>query len=315
MKTAISLSKLLFSLLFILSATINFASALDVCRGQTITLAYNVSGVQSGQSCDAVQPAPGFISPGQPPVSGGSSSGSYQVTVPGNAPYGPTANFSLTCGLPPAQASGVDNLNVVNQASCCGVGSQVGLTVWNGSSCVAPVTWTDYCVPINDSNAANRGFVWQVSSSPQQWRAKTPTQTCSPCPSGQNWNNVSGAGAVCTPQTSGAPTLSVSRNPWTATVGTAFTVNWSSTNASAVFVSCSGPFSGSGALATSGSNSDVYISALDAAHANRESQIRAELAQRKRALGIAPPGEADSESATQADATTKAAVGRAGTMN
>jgi hypothetical protein len=259
MKTAISLSKLLFSLLFLLSVSFNFASALDVCRGQSVTLTYNVSGVQVGQSCDAIQPALGFNPLPAPPVSSGSSSGSYQVTVPAGAPLGPTANFSLTCGNP--SGTGVDNLNVVNQASCCGTGSQTALTVWNGSACVAAVTWTDYCAPINDSNSASRGFVWQVSSSPQQWRAKTPTQTCNPCPSGQNWNNVSGAGAVCTVSVAGAPTISVSRNPWTATVGTAFIVNWFSTNASTVSVSCSGPFSGSGSLPISGSNSDTYISA------------------------------------------------------
>lgn len=64
------LFKILFSLLFLLSASFSFASALDVCRGQTVTLTYSVSGVQSGQSCDAIlRPDNSFDYVGQPPVS------------------------------------------------------------------------------------------------------------------------------------------------------------------------------------------------------------------------------------------------------
>lgn len=92
-----------------------------------------------------------------------------------------------------------------------------GGTYWNGSACVAPCTG---------------GQVWNGSS-------------CA-CPSGQVWN-----GSSC----GTAPTFNSFTMSSSAYVGSNFTVNWSTGNATSVSMSCSGVGAGSYNLAPPGGGS------------------------------------------------------------
>jgi hypothetical protein len=124
------LSKVLFTILIILF-TSQLVSAMDICPGQTVRLIWSTQGtVTSCPTTVASVGACGFTAD-----AGNGFRGNEPVTLTSGSC---TVNFRCENNGVSSNA-GSDSLNVVNQASCCGTGSQVGLTVWNGSSCAAPV--------------------------------------------------------------------------------------------------------------------------------------------------------------------------------
>lgn len=226
-------SKILLALLFLITTSFNFASALDVCRGKPVTLTYTVSGVQSGQGCNSITPAPGFTSPGTPQVNGGASNGSYIITVPTDAPYGVTPNFSLTCGNP--SETGVDSLNVLPDR------------IWNGSVCT-PLTWIRYCTSVGD---ANPNQFWEYSNSTPVGYRNTGLTCCS----------ATGVAGTCAAPVANAPTLTASISPGTVAVGGTYTSNWNSTGATSVTAVCTGSLPGTYPSPVSGSASGVALAA------------------------------------------------------
>lgn len=122
--------------MFSFTTSVSFASN-PTCPGVPATLTW--SSTNSG-SCTFG----GNVISGDP--------GCNYVASPGGS-TSVTANTSCTvnyiCTSVNGNASSQATLNVVNGPGCCGTGSQVGLTVWNGSTCVAAPTgsWTPSSCP------------------------------------------------------------------------------------------------------------------------------------------------------------------------
>lgn len=128
------LSKTIFTLSLIF-LTSQFASALNVCPDQPVSLIWSTQGtVTSCPTQGATGPSAGFCN--FQANSGNNYSGNKTVTLTSGSC---TVNFQ--CENTPGVSSnaGSDTLNVVNGAGCCGLYGQSALTVWNGSACVAPL--------------------------------------------------------------------------------------------------------------------------------------------------------------------------------
>jgi hypothetical protein len=115
--------KLLFSFLLLSILSINFYFA-NICLGERTRMDYTVSGVQPGQSCEAIQAPYPFSSPGTPALSNGQTSSSFPVQVPNSGVVG-NQGFSLTCGTGYTASTDTDALNVllflkgaINEITC-----------------------------------------------------------------------------------------------------------------------------------------------------------------------------------------------------
>ena len=121
-------------ILFSFTTSVSFASN-PTCPGVPATLTWSsTNSATCTFASNSSDPACSF---------GASAGGSQSVTANSNC----TVNY--TCTSVNGNASAAPTLNVVNGPGCCGTGSQVGLTVWNGSTCVAAPTgsWTPSSCP------------------------------------------------------------------------------------------------------------------------------------------------------------------------
>ena len=126
------------SILFLILSTIlsvNITAAKDVCAGESVILDWSSTNVSYCAPPNIIVPI-GYSS--------------LNATVTPNTPQSQTFTagnaggvFSLTCIAPTgASVSGSDSLNIENTPRCCGVGTAAleGRSLWNGSTCVRPVT-------------------------------------------------------------------------------------------------------------------------------------------------------------------------------
>jgi hypothetical protein len=152
--------KYLFSFLFLLTLSINFslaAGTLDVCPGQDATLQWTSTGaVSCGGGLQNGNPICNFVA---------NLGGSQPITNPQS---GCTVNYSCS-NAAPTPASDFATLNVVNGPSCCNLYSQVGLPVWNGTTCVANPTGSitgGTCTIFPEQSSCNNTISWTSNNNP-----------------------------------------------------------------------------------------------------------------------------------------------------
>lgn len=144
MKCTSRFLKVFFIIFFIVISQSSNVYALGTCPGVTRQLTWSVTGAYT--SCPTKQVAPG----GSAQCQFVTDSGTKSVTLAANEAC--TVQFQCENGTGNLSAPASDTLTVTNGPSCCNTGSQVGLTVWDGTTCVAPAVVNGSCGTSNGSS-------------------------------------------------------------------------------------------------------------------------------------------------------------------